>query len=603
MVSQSSERADQSSTPCRDPEGAVTIASPQATRAMPSRIIVELDVPITVRDGTPLSADVYRPADEGRYPVLLARTTYGKSTWGRWIDPERCAAEGWVVVVNDMRGHGVSAGELDPFRTDVEDGADVVAWCTSQPWSSGRVGMYGSSACGFTQLQAAVARPDGLVAIAPMQTWTTFSRGCAYDPGGAFSMYTQDWALMQTGADLAAEARQDGRQDPDRASFIQDLATARHAIGRWHSHLPVGELPPLPRDAAPWFHAWLEHPDDGAWWDDRDVSTRLSDITLPGLHLVGWFDRFCRSTVANYVALRRDGAGAPQKLVIGPWPHGVPVITTSGDRFFGPNAEVDARALVLRWYDHWLRGNDTGLLDEPAVRYYLLGADEWHTAEAWPLTDTRFTTFHLRSEGDARTRSGGGRLDQVAPAPDEPADRYRYDPMDPTPSVPGRVGRPFGSVDQGPIEDRDDVLVYSTPPLETPVDLVGPVRASIWAATDARDTDWVVKLVDAAPDGTVMRLAEGMIRARYRDSQRSPRPLTPDEVVRYDIEVGPVGCRFQPGHRIRVEIASASFAQFDRNMNTGAPFGVETAGRVAQQRVLHDAEHPSHVVLPVIPRG
>jgi putative CocE/NonD family hydrolase len=209
--------------------------------------------------------------------------------------------------------------------------------------------------------------------------------------------------------------------------------------------------------------------------------------------------------------------------------------------------------------------------------------------------------FHLRSGGGARTRSGDGVLSEEPPATDEPADTYIYDPADPTPAVPGRPARPFGSVDQGPIEDRQDVLVYSTPPLERDVDVIGPVEARLWAASSGRDTDWFVKLVDVAPDGRVDRLVEGMIRARYRDSASDPTPLEPDRVYEYRIDVGPVGARFRAGHRIRVEIASASFPQFDRNMNTGAPFGVETSGVAATQRVLHDAEHPSHVVLPIVP--
>jgi putative CocE/NonD family hydrolase len=237
------------------------------------------------------------------------------------------------------------------------------------------------------------------------------------------------------------------------------------------------------------------------------------------------------------------------------------------------------------------------------VRYYLLGAEEWRSAPSWPLPDTRFTTLHLRSGGRANTRTGDGRLDESPPGEDEPPDLYVYDPADPTPSVPGRMGRPFGSVDQGPIEDRADVLCYTSVPLARDMDVVGPVTARIWAVTDAPDTDWLVKLTDVAPDGSVMRLAEGMVRARYRDSQARPSLLEPGRPYPFDIDVGPVGDRFRTGHRIRVEVASASFPQFDRNLNTGGPFGHEAAGRTAHQRILHDAAHPSAIVLPIVGGG
>ena len=559
-------------------------------------VLVELDVPATMRDGTVLRSDVYRPADGGRYPVLLGRTCYGKGTWGRWIEPERTAAQGYVVVINDTRGIFASDGDFDPFTTDGPDGHDVVEWCAAQPWSNGRIGMFGSSAPGFVQLQAAAERPPHLDAIAPMQTWTAHGRGCAWDAGGAFSMYTQEWALLLANLD---PARILGAVRADFEERAQAVADARAAIGRWHTHLPVGEFPPLSREEAPWFYGWLDHPDHDAWWSNRDVTSALPALTIPALHLVGWYDRFARSTIANFLAMGQGGAF--QKLVVGPWPHGVPVNVASGDRFFGPRGFVDARDLVVRWYDRWLRDERNGIDEEPPVRLYILGADSWRDVAAWPLPGTRFTAFHLRSGGAARTRNGDGVLSEQPPAADEPADTYVYDPGDPTPAVPGRLARPFGSVDQGPIEDRADVLVYSTPPLERDVDVIGPVEARLWAATSGRDTDWFVKLVDVAPDGRVDRLVEGMIRARYRDSASAPAAVEPDRVYEYRIDVGPVGARFKAGHRIRVEIASASFPQFDRNMNTGAAFGVETSGVAASQRVLHDADHPSHVVLPIVP--
>lgn len=566
------------------------------------RIVVEKDVPQRVRDSTILRSDVYRPARSGRYPVLLGRTQYGKETWGRWIEPERTAALGYVVVINDMRGQHASAGEFDPFVWDVVDGHDVVEWCARMRWSNGRVGMFGSSSCGFAQLQAAVARPPHLAAIAPMQTWSSFGRGSVYDPGGAFSMYTQEWALLQVTTD---PVRRIDPTRPDRAELVQSTSRARWEIGRWHAHLPLGQFPALPRDVAPWYYRWLEHPDADGWWTDRDVAPQLGRIEVPALHLVGWFDRFCRTTVANYLGIAasggRDGAPPFQRLVIGPWPHGVPVITASGDHHFGPAGDHDVRGDVVRWSDHWLRGLDTGLLEEPPVRLFVLGADRWRDEWEWPPSRARPTRYYLRSGGHANSRRGDGRLTISSPATDEAADAFVYDPPDPTPSVPGRMTRPWGTADQGPIEDRDDVLCFSTEPLPDDLDVIGPVTARLWAATDARDTDWFIKLVDVHPDGYVYRLCEGMIRARYRESQARQRLLEPGRVHEFEIDLGPIAIRFRAGHRIGVEVASASFPQFDRNMNTGGRFGSETVGVPAIQRVFHDAGRPSHLVLPIVP--
>jgi putative CocE/NonD family hydrolase len=565
----------------------------------PSRTVtVETDVPIPARDGIILRADVYRPT-EGRHPVLLGRTTYGKRTWGTWIDALATAGEGYAVVVNDARGQHASDGVLDPFRTDVSDGYDVVEWCAAQPWSNGRVGMYGSSAAAFLQLQAAIARPPNLAAIAPMQTWSSFGRGCCYDPGGAFSLYTQEWALLITNQDPARRLRADEPGYEERAART---AQAAWEVGHWHARRPLVGLPPLAPDLAPYLDEWLRHPDHDAWWDDRDVAPALGTISVPALHIVGWYDRFCRSTIANYLAIGRDADPRPaQRLVIGPWPHGVPVQVTSGDRHFGPAASVDARRLLLDWARVHLRGEPPPD-DEAPVQIFVLGIDRWRDEAAWPLARQREETWYLRSGGHANTRGGDGRLSREAPGVDEPADWYTYDPADPTPSVPGRAGRPWGSVDQGPIEEREDVLCYTSEPVEADTEVTGHVRARLYAATTGQDTDWIVKLVDVAPDGRVARLVSGMIRARYRDSQASATLLEPGRTYAYDIDVGPISNVYRSGHRIRIEIASASFAEYDPNLNTGGPAADETAGVVVRQTVLHDGERASHVVLPVIAR-
>jgi putative CocE/NonD family hydrolase len=535
-----------------------------------------------MRDGVVLRADVYRPAGEGRWPVLLARTCYGKTSWPAWIRPAETALDGYAVVVQDIRGGFASAGEYRPFFSDVEDGYDTVEWCAAQPWSNGRVGMFGSSAVAYTQLLAALARPPHLVAIAPFQTWSSFGRGCVFDPSGAFSMYTQEWVLLQALIDPANRV-----DSPER---LQAVAQAMHDLGPVHRHRPLSEHPVLPRSVAEYYYEWLEHPDHDEYWQRIDVLGRYGELEVPAFHLAGWFDRFSLSTFDNYAGLR-DAGRAPQKIVAGPWPHGIPVQTACDDAFYGPRAWVDARALVLRWYDHWLKGEDNGVLDEPPVRVFVQGPDEWRDLDGWPPPAAAEAAFHLRA---------GGRLTREAPGADEPPDRYVHDPADPVPSTPGRAARPRGPLDQRPIEERDDVLVYTSEPLEADLTAIGPVRARLWAATSAVDTDWTVKLVDVRPDGYARRVCDGYLRARYRESQSSPSLLEPGRVYEYELRLLPTAYVFRAGHRIRVEVASSSFPGCDPNLGTGGPFTEDAAGVRADQTVHHDAARPSHVVLAVV---
>lgn len=563
-------------------------------------VVVEHDVAVPMRDGVVLRADVYRPVDDGRYPVLLGRTCYDKTTWAAWLRPVETALGGYAVVVNDMRGTFASDGEFRPFFNEIDDGYDTVEWCAVQKWSTGKVGMFGSSACGYVQLLAALARPPHLTAIAPMQTWSSFGRGCVYDPGGGFSMYSQEWALLQAVIDPR------NRLEADRPGFVerrQEASRAFHEIERWHWHLPLSEFPPLPRDVADYYHSWIEHPDHDAFWLPIDVENRYDEIEVPALHLAGWFDRFCRSTLDNYVGLKASGrseaARNGQKLVVGPWPHGIPVETACDDAFYGPAGYVDAQALVLRWFDYWLKGVENGVLDEPRIRLFVQGVDEWRDEADWPLERATPTPYYLHSTGCANTLDGNGALSANPPGA-EPPDSYLYDPADPVPSTPGRFARPRGPVDQRPIELREDVLVYTSAPLEGDLEVTGPLHARLWASSSAPDTDWAVKLVDAYPDGYARRVSDGMIRARYRESQSHPQPLEPGRVYEYEIRMLPTAYVFRAGHRIRIEVASSSFAAYDRNLNTGRRLGEDATGETAEQLVYHDAERPSHVLLPIV---
>jgi hypothetical protein len=322
----------------------------------------------------------------------------------------------------------------------------------------------------------------------------------------------------------------------------------------------------------------------------------------------GWFDIFSQGTLRGYVGMSQKGATDTARkgshIVIGPWGHGAS--QKYGALDFGPHANVDALPLQVRWYDYWLQGIDDGFTSEPPVKLYVMGRNEWVYEREYPLARTQYKPLYFASGGNANSSRGDGRLTWDKPAGASSPDRFRYDPDDPVPSLGGNnccgTPTPAGPMDQRPIEGRRDVLVYDSDVLSEEVEATGPVKVVLFASSDAVDTDFVAKLVDVHPDGASYNMAEGILRARYRDSLTAPSPLKPGQVYRMEIDLVGTSVAFRKGHRIRVHVTSSHFPQFDRNPNTGAPFGTTKQVKVAQQTIHHDAERPSHVLLPVIPR-
>jgi hypothetical protein len=306
--------------------------------------------------------------------------------------------------------------------------------------------------------------------------------------------------------------------------------------------------------------------------------------------------------------MSQKGASAEARrgshMVIGPWGHGPS--QKYGALDFGPEANVEALALQLRWYDYWLKGIDNGLSSEPPVKLFVMGRNEWVYEREYPLARTQYRPLYLASGGAANSSRGDGRLRWEKPTGAPTPDRFRYDPDDPVPSLGGNnccgTPTPAGPMDQRPIEGRRDVLVYDSDVLSEELEATGPVKVVLFASSDAVDTDFVAKLVDVHPDGSSYNMAEGVLRARYRESPSRPKPLTPGQVYRLEIDLVGTSVAFRPGHRIRIHVTSSHFPQFDRNPNTGAPFGTTAEVRIAQQTIYHDAERASHVLLPVIPR-
>lgn len=566
----------------------------------------EANVPATMRDGTVLFADVYRPAEAGTYPVLLMRLPYNKSVAAASVygPPAAYAGRCYIVVIQDVRGQYASGGTFYPFRHEAEDGYDTVEWAAALPGSSGKVGMYGFSYTGATQWLAATKAPPHLTAIAPGHTASDYYDNWSYE-GGAFSLaFEESWPS----ASLAAGAvRRLGDQ-----SAVDKLAKAQSEIWSTYAHLPIKTYPWLLPDrpeVAGYFFDWVTHSDRDDYWRQWSIRERWQDVKVPALNLAGWYDVFLNGSVDNFTGMRRSGgsdvAKAGQKLVIRPYVH-IPWDTKSGDVDFGPEAANTTLEDQVRFFDHWLKGKPNGVERDAPVRVFVMGANTWREAQDWPIPGTRFTTYYLRSQGQANSSFGNGALTTEPPRDGEQPDRFVYDPANPVPSKGGHsccfaTIAPVGPYDQAEIEKRADVLVYSTPPLAEAVEVTGPISVKLFAASSAPDTDWTAKLVDVHPDGKAILLNNGIIRASKRNSLATSEPIEPGKVHEYTITVFPTSNLFKAGHQIRLEISSSNFPHYDRNLNTGHKTGEDAQMVVARQTVYHDRDRASALVLPVMP--
>ncbi|MBX6341573.1 MAG: CocE/NonD family hydrolase [Thermomicrobiaceae bacterium] len=564
---------------------------------------VEENVPARMRDGTTLYADVYRPATGGPFPVILMRLPYNKTQAQdiTYHHPAWYARHGYIVVVQDTRGRWRSEGDFYPFAHEADDGYDSVEWAAALPGSNGRVGMYGFSYVGATQLQAALRRPTSLRAICPAMTGAQYYEGWAYNQGAFALAFNASWA---TG--LAADTAR--KRGDDR--LTRDLQAAFVGAPAWYGYLPLNEYPPLAgHDLGRYFFDWLAHPTYDDYWRQWSVDEDYSRIDVPALHVGGWYDVFLSGTVKNFLGLRAEAgserARASQKLVVGPWYH-LPWAHVTGAIDYGIEAGSIVDAWQIRWFDQFLRDDDTGVLDSP-VTLFVMGEGRWRDFESWPPQGTAFYDYFFHSGGAANSVDGDGTL-SLEPPGNEPPDVFTYDPLAPVPSLGGHSCcfpniAPMGPAEQTPVEVLHGVLVYTSPPLERDLRVIGPVTATLHAVTSAADTDFTVKLCDVGPDGRSFNIQEGIVRARFRESLASPSPITPGQIYAYQIDLGPTAHVFRAGHRIRVQVSSSDFPQWDRNLNTGGPLGAEgpTRAVVATQIVLHEGAYASRITLPIVP--
>ena len=396
--------------------------------------------------------------------------------------------------------------------------------------------------------------------------------------------------------------------DVDRDGPI-GLEPAHAALLRssWIWHLPLKSFNELDLDRfAPGYRQMLSHPDADAFWDPSDIEARHDRFLVPAFHLTGWYDTLLTGTLRNFAGLRQraatDVARRYQRLVVGAWTHARPSKTTTaiGDVDFGPDAGFDADEAMLDWFGHWLGDGKQAAVSTPPVRLFVMGENRWRDENEWPLARARTTAYYLHSGGRANTASGDGQLDLSSPR-QETADHFTYDPKDPVPTgASGGYSR--APIDRRAVQQRRDVLVYTSDALKTDLEVTGPLALALWIASSARDTDFTATLSDVLPDGTARALADGILRARYRTGKTAPSLLTPGQPTEITIDLGATSNVFRAGHRIRLEVSSSNFPRFDRNPNTGGIFGEDSAVVSAQQTVFHDEAHPSRLWLPVVPR-
>ena len=574
---------------------------------------VEQNLPIMLRDGTTTYADVCRPDTSGTFPALLQRTPYDKNLGLGSASPFSvisAAARGYAVVVQDVRGRFSSDGEFYTFVNEANDGYDSVEWVASQSWCSGKVGMWGSSYVGATQWLAATSKPPSLAAIVPGVTASDYHEGWAWQ-GGAFELgFNLSWATLSLTAmnwdNLAKRLFLPGEQ-------LEGLIDARDGLGEKLRHLPMSDLAHLQDGLAPYYYDWLAHPEYDDYWRQVCIEERHSDISVPAFNYGGWYDIFLGGTLRNYMGMRANGANENarrgQRLAIGPWVHAT-ASHISGAVDFGYRASPGSFGLadrVFRYYDHWLKGEDNGVLDDAPVQIFVMGENVWRDEDEWPLARAENVSYYLHSRGKANTLNGNGSLSPDSPG-DEPPDVYVYNPIDPVPTSGGGLCCDPGHMDSGAfdhrsIETREDVLVYSTPPLSEDVEVTGPITVTLFASSSAPDTDFTAKLLDVGDCGFARNLTDGIIRARYRTPRTPASLIQPGQVYEYTIDLWATSNLFKKGHQIRLEISSSNFARFDRNMNTGEPIGADGHFVTALQTVFHSSEYPSHVTLPIVPRG
>ncbi len=568
----------------------------QATSAY--EVVIERGVTTKMRDGVVLRADIYRPKSDGKFPVLLQRTPYNKSNGVSF--GVRAAARGFVAIFQDVRGRYSSEGDWYTFKHESDDGYDSVEWAAALPYANGKVGMFGGSYVGATQMLAAIAHPPHLAGICPVVTASNYHENWTYQ-GGAFEQwFNESWTsgLAQDTFDRTV-----GR-NTNALLGVQKLPLTSYPLFNF-----TGSADALysTRALAPYFIDWLAHPSYDDYWKSLSIEEHFADIQVPALTVGAWYDIFLGGSLRNFSGIRARGGEAARSgqrllVIVGGHAGGGQKI---GDIDFGPAAaQWNEDDVTLNWYEYLFLGKQNNFAKEKPVKIFVMGRNEWREEDEWPLARAQSTKYFLHSDGGANSLRGNGSLSPAAPR-SESADHYVYDPSNPVPTIGGPLccdgwHLPPGPRDQRPVEARDDVLIYSTPAFTKDTEITGPVSLELFAKSSAVDTDFTAKLVDVGPDGFAQTLTEGILRTRYRDSQEKPSLMNPGQIYQLTIDLWSTSNVFLKGHQLRLEVSSSNFPRFDRNLNTGEAAASGEHSVSATNTIYHDSEHASALVLPVV---
>ena len=564
-----------------------------------SSIAMERNVAMKTRDGVTLRADIYRPAGEGPFPVLLQRTPYNKQNAAEFA--RLATGRGFMVVVQDVRGRYESDGEWYTFKHEIDDGYDTVEWAAALAHSNGKVGMFGGSYVGATQMLAAISHPPHLAGICPVVTASNYHENWTYQ-GGAFEQwFNESWTsgLAQDTVNRAVKAgsnAMEGRTVLPLKKYPLYNMQLESDPASWTARF------------APYFLDWLDHPLYDSYWKQWAIEEQYPSIQVPALTIAAWYDLFQGGSLKNYVGLKaaagNPAARAGQRLMVIVGGH-AGMGPKVGDVDFGPDAAFNEDAVTLAWYEYLFQGKQNEFATEKPVKLFVMGENKWRDEDDWPLKRARETKYLLHSTGKANSASGDGSL-TTSETGSAGNDVYTYDPASPVPTVGGPlccdpVHLPAGPRDQGEVEKRKDILVYTTEALTQDTEVTGPVMLDLFASASTVDTDFTAKLVDVWPNGFAQNLTEGILRARFRNGTTRAELLEPGKIYEYKIDLWSTSNVFLKGHKIRLEISSSNFPRFDRNLNTGKDASTSSDFVKSDITVYHEGAHSSALVLPIVP--
>lgn len=555
---------------------------------------LEENVRVPMRDGVKLATDLYVPAAlDGKLPVVMIRTPYDRKTQARAA--RMFASQGYVVAVQDVRGKYDSEGVFTVSANDTRDGSDMLDWLAAQPWSTGKIGTYGCSYVGEDQIELGKVRNPHQTAMIPQAAGGAYSFAGLMTGGALELAMASDWFRTH-----GSKTRPKAKPDPlaDKFSMYKSLPV-------------IDMLRKTGVEHTDW-EGWVSHAPGDPWWDQFGYVDQRHRFNTPGLQICSWNDNVVKSTLDLFNLLRKNSETAEarenQFVIISPTSHcrseRATEHTVVGKLDMG-DAQFDYYGAYVRWFDHFLKGEENGVTKMPKVQIYVMGKNQWRGENEWPLARTRFTRFYLHSDGHANTSEGTGVISTKAPGKETP-DQFTYDPGNPAPTYGGDIcctpdpKNPDGPLDQREVEKRSDVLVYSTPALKRGMEITGPVEALLYVSSSAKDTDFTVKLVDVYPDGAAYNIQEGILRARYRDGFDRKVWMEPGQVYPLKVSLLATSIYIPAGHRIRLEISSSNFPRFDRNLNTGGNNYDETKWVLARNTVHHSAGKSSYLLLPVI---